>query len=81
MEKTSKCANTCLGCHTQQEENQFGPVGKHCTGPPVTEDNHNSSKSSDVDNEDPKSAVTNATVLAAISSLALQVDKLAMDQQ
>ena len=77
------------GCHTQHEEHQFGPVGKHCTGPPATEDNHNSSQSSDADNEHPKSAATNTTaspgsqdsVLAAISNLALQLDKLATDQQ
>ena len=89
MGKTSKRAKTCPGCHTQHEEHQFGPVGKHCTGPPATEDNHNSSQSSDADNEHLKSAATNTTaspasldsVLAAISNLALQVDKLATDQQ
>jgi len=56
---------------------------------PTTEDNHNSSQFSDADNEHPKSASTNTTaspasldsVLAAISNLALQVDKLATDQQ
>lgn len=89
MGKTCKHAKTCPGCHTQHKEHQFGPVGKHCTGLSATEDNHNSSKSSDADNEHPKSAVTNATasltsldsILAAISNLALQVDKIAMDQQ